>query len=67
VKLHVSVKRAIAISLPFVMLTIVLAAAAYEFFASSELNDDLLRWIFIGLFGLTISHILLIHLWHSAD
>lgn len=67
VKLHVSVKRAIAISLPFVILTILLAAGLYELFASSELNVDLLRWIFIGLFGLTMSHMLLIHLWHSAD
>jgi Brp/Blh family beta-carotene 15,15'-monooxygenase len=67
VKLHVSVKRAIAISLPFVILTIFLATALYELFASSELNVDLLRWVFIGLFGLTMSHMLLIHLWHSAD
>ncbi len=66
-KLRVSVKRAIAISLPFVILTIVLAAGLYELFASHELNTDLLRWIFIGLFGLTMSHMLLIHLWHSAD
>ena len=64
VKLHVSVKRAIAISLPFVILTIVLATGLYELFASRELNVDLLRWVFIGLFGLTMSHMLLIHLWH---
>jgi Brp/Blh family beta-carotene 15,15'-monooxygenase len=67
VKLRVSVRRAIVISLPFVILTIVLAAGLYELFASSEFNVDLLRWIFIGLFGLTMSHMLLIHLWHSGD
>ena len=67
VKLHGSVKRAIAISIPFVILTIILAAGLYELFASRELNIDLLRWIFIGLFGLTMSHMLLIHLWHRAD
>jgi Brp/Blh family beta-carotene 15,15'-monooxygenase len=67
VKLHVSVKRAIAISLPFVILTIVLAAGLYELFASDNLNADLLRWIFIGLFGLTMSHMLLVRLWHNAD
>jgi Brp/Blh family beta-carotene 15,15'-monooxygenase len=67
VKLRVSVKRAIVISLPFVILTIVLAAGLYELFGSSELSTDLLRWIFIGLFGLTMSHMLLIHLWHRSD
>ena len=66
-KLRVSVKRAIVISLPFVILTIVLAAGLYELFGSSRLSTDLLRWIFIGLFGLTISHMLLIHLWHRSD
>ncbi len=66
-KLHVSAKRAIAISLPFVILTIVLAAGLYELFASSNINADLLRWIFIGLFGLTMSHMLLVRLWHNAD
>ena len=67
VKLRVSVKRAIVISLPFVILTIVLAAGLYELFGSSELSTDLLRWIFIGLFGLTMSHMLLIHLWHRSN
>jgi Brp/Blh family beta-carotene 15,15'-monooxygenase len=67
VKLHVSVKRAIVISLPFVILTIVLAAGLYDLFGTGELNIDLLRWIFIGLFGLTMSHMMLIHLWHSSD
>jgi Brp/Blh family beta-carotene 15,15'-monooxygenase len=67
VKLNVSVKRAIVISLPFVVLTIVLAAGLYELFGTSEINIDLLRWIFIGLFGLTMSHMMLIHFWHGSD
>ena len=65
--LHMSLKRAIVISMPFVILTIILAAGLYHLYASSELNVDLIRWIFIGLFGLTMSHMLLIHLWHRSD
>jgi Brp/Blh family beta-carotene 15,15'-monooxygenase len=67
VKLHVSIKAAITISLPFVIFTTVLAAVLYQFYGSSDLNVDLLRWIFIGLFGLTMSHVWLIHLWHGSD
>lgn len=67
VKLNVNVKRAIVISLPFVIITVVLAAGLYELFGTSEINIDLLRWIFIGLFGLTMSHMMLIHLWHGSD
>jgi Brp/Blh family beta-carotene 15,15'-monooxygenase len=66
VKLNVSVKRAIVISLPFVVLTIVAAVSLYGLFGTRELNIDLLRWIFIGLFGLTMSHMILVHLWHSS-
>ncbi|MEZ7907845.1 MAG: Brp/Blh family beta-carotene 15,15'-dioxygenase [Pseudomonadales bacterium] len=66
-KLNVSIKSAIAISMPFVILTIVLAAGFYPLYATSELNVDLLRWIFIGLFGLTMSHMLLIHFWHDSN
>jgi Brp/Blh family beta-carotene 15,15'-monooxygenase len=66
VKLNVSVKRAIVISLPFVVLTIVAAVSLYELFGTRELNIDLLRWIFIGLFGLTMSHMILVHLWHRS-
>ena len=67
VKLHVSIKAAITISLPFVIFTTVLAAVLYQFYGNSDLNVDLLRWIFIGLFGLTMSHVWLIHLWHGSD
>jgi hypothetical protein len=67
VELGVSIKRAVIISLPFVILTIILGAVMYEFFGSDKLSNDLLRWIFIGLFGLTVSHMVLIHLWHGSD
>lgn len=66
-KLHLSLKRAIAISMPFVILTIVLGAGLYQFYGTNELNIDLIRWVFIGLFGLTMSHMLLIQLWHNSD
>lgn len=66
-KLGVSVKQAIVISVPFVILTIVLALGLYELYATKELNTDLLRWVFIGLFGLTMSHMLLIHIWHGSE
>ena len=66
-KLNVSIKSAIAISMPFVILTIVIAAGFYQLYATSELNVDMLRWIFIGLFGLTMSHMLLIHFWHGSN
>jgi Brp/Blh family beta-carotene 15,15'-monooxygenase len=67
VKLHVSMKRAVVISLPFVIFTIVLASGVYKMFGTSEINIDLLRWVFIGLFGLTMSHMVLINLWHGSD
>jgi Brp/Blh family beta-carotene 15,15'-monooxygenase len=67
VELGVSIKRAVIISLPFVILTIILGAVMYEFFGNDKLSNDLLRWIFIGLFGLTVSHMVLIHLWHGSD
>jgi Brp/Blh family beta-carotene 15,15'-monooxygenase len=67
VELGVSIKRAVIISLPFVILTIILGAVMYEFFGSDKLSNDLMRWIFIGLFGLTVSHMALIHLWHGSD
>jgi Brp/Blh family beta-carotene 15,15'-monooxygenase len=65
-ELQLSVSKAIILSLPFVALTIVLAAILFEFFGVNDVNVDLLRWIFIGLFGLTMSHMLLINLWHRS-
>jgi Brp/Blh family beta-carotene 15,15'-monooxygenase len=64
--LRVSLVKVIVISLPFVFLTLLFAWVLFETGASDALHTDLLRWIFIGLFGLTMSHMLLIHLWHRA-
>lgn len=64
--LKVSMKRALLIGLPFVLLTLVLAIGTFAWLGSGTMNVDLLRWIFIGLFGLTMSHMGLIHFWHRS-
>lgn len=67
VKLGLSVRKAVIISLPFVLLTLILAAVLFKLVGTHELNVTLLRWIFIGLFGLTMAHMLLINLWHRSQ
>jgi Brp/Blh family beta-carotene 15,15'-monooxygenase len=64
--LNTSVKKTLVLSLPFVILTLVLAVALYLWLGSGVLSIDLLRWVFIGLFGLTTSHMMLISIWHSS-
>ncbi|MFT5542447.1 MAG: Brp/Blh family beta-carotene 15,15'-monooxygenase [Glaciecola sp.] len=65
--LNTSVKRAVMLSLPFVLLTLLLATGFYVWLGSGVLSVDLLRWIFIGLFGLTTSHMILISVWHKSQ
>ncbi len=65
--LRLSKLRAILYSLPFVILTLVLAYVASWFLSSNTISVDVLRWVFIGLFGLTLAHMCLIHLWHSHN
>ncbi|MFT4654943.1 MAG: Brp/Blh family beta-carotene 15,15'-monooxygenase [Patiriisocius sp.] len=69
--LNITLTKAIIISVPFVLLTLLLAATLYIGFTSSgnaiEINTALLRWVFIGLFGLTMSHMLLISAWHRVN
>jgi Brp/Blh family beta-carotene 15,15'-monooxygenase len=64
--LRLSFVKVIVISLPFVLLTLLLAWVLFALVASDDIDTELLRWIFIGLFGLTMSHMLLIHLWHRV-
>ncbi|MFQ3206158.1 MAG: Brp/Blh family beta-carotene 15,15'-monooxygenase [Glaciecola sp.] len=64
--LSVSFARAIVVSLPFVLLTLILAGVLFKLIATEDIDVGLLRWTFIGLFGLTMSHMLLIHLWHRS-
>jgi Brp/Blh family beta-carotene 15,15'-monooxygenase len=64
--LKLSFVKVIVISLPFVILTLLLAWVLFAVVASDAIDTELLRWIFIGLFGLTMSHMMLIHLWHRT-
>lgn len=67
VKLEISVHKALIIGLPFVLLTLILAAVLLKLGGTGELNIILLRGVFIGLFGLTMAHMLLISLWHRSQ
>lgn len=66
--LNIDMSKAMMRSLPFVMLTLVLAVGVYGWTSahnySIEPGSALLRWVFIGLFGLTMSHMILIDFWH---
>jgi Brp/Blh family beta-carotene 15,15'-monooxygenase len=64
--LRLSFARVIVVSLPFVLLTLLLAGSLFKLIATEDIGVGLLRWTFIGLFGLTMSHMLLIHLWHRS-
>jgi len=64
--LNTSVTKAILLSLPFVLLTLIMGVGLYVWLGSGVLSVDLLRWIFIGLFGLTTSHMMLISIWHRS-
>jgi Brp/Blh family beta-carotene 15,15'-monooxygenase len=64
--IRVSFVKVIVVSLPFVILTVLLAGILFKLIATEDINVGLLRWTFIGLFGLTMSHMLLIHLWHRS-
>jgi Brp/Blh family beta-carotene 15,15'-monooxygenase len=64
--LRLSFIKVIVISLPFVLLTLLLAWVLFAVFANDAIDTELLRWTFIGLFGLTMSHMMLIHLWHRT-
>jgi Brp/Blh family beta-carotene 15,15'-monooxygenase len=66
-ELGLSTKRAFLVSLPFVLLTIFLGIFVFMRFGNEGLNVNFLRLIFIGLFGLTMSHMLLVHLWHKSS
>lgn len=64
--LQFSVKQAFLASIPFVALSIFIAFGFYHWFGSDNLNNDILRWVFVGLFGLTMSHMLLVSIWHRS-
>lgn len=61
--LSVSLKRAIWLSLPFVFLTIFGAFFIAWTGPQRWVNTALLQYLFIGLFGLTVAHMLLTEHW----
>ncbi len=66
-KLEYSPRQCYIKSLPILALTLVIALCGYYFFNSGKVNQDILRWVFIGLFALTIPHICLITLWYRSS
>jgi Brp/Blh family beta-carotene 15,15'-monooxygenase len=70
-KLDITLTRAIVLSIPFVLLTVFIGMACYILIEQTgvqlALDTALLRWLFIGLFGLTMAHMLLVNFWHRAQ
>jgi Brp/Blh family beta-carotene 15,15'-monooxygenase len=64
--LGIKLSKLVIISLPIVVLTLVIAIILYKIYGTADITNDLLRWIFIGLFGLTMSHMALISFWHRS-
>ena len=62
--LQFSLTEALRKSAIFVVLTLIFAYIAYYFYGSGDIDTDLVRMVFIGLFGLTVSHMSLITVWH---
>lgn len=54
-------------SLPMFALTLLIAVPGFLLFQSGELSQDIIRWIFIGLFALTIPHIGIITTWYRSS
>lgn len=51
-------------SLPILFLTVLCGGVSYWLFASAGLSTNLIRWLFIGLFALTLPHMALITYWN---
>lgn len=65
-KLEYSIRQCFIRSLPILVLTLIITFLGYYLFNTGQANQDILRWIFIGLFALTIPHICLITLWYQS-
>jgi Brp/Blh family beta-carotene 15,15'-monooxygenase len=69
-KLNITLTRAFVRSIPFVLLSVLIGLACYILLLQADvqliLSTVLLRWLFIGLFGLTIAHMLLVSIWHRT-
>ncbi len=62
--LNVSLKSSLVLSLPLTFISVCIAYLVYFYNASDSVNIDLIRWVFIGLFGLTVSHMSVVYFWH---
>ncbi len=65
-KLEYSPQQCYLRSLPILVMTLVIALSGYYLFNTGKADQDILRWVFIGLFALTIPHICLITLWYRS-
>ncbi|GAB56151.1 hypothetical protein GPUN_2036 [Glaciecola punicea ACAM 611] len=70
-KLNIDISRAVLLSIPFVLATMFIALGVYygvsQYRGGLSINTVILRWVFIGLFGLTMSHMILISVWHRHE
>jgi len=65
-KLEISSLRCYRKSLPILILTLIVAGLSFILFHSEEIPQDMIRWLFIGLFALTIPHVCLITFWYRS-
>ena len=65
-KLEYSPQQCYLRSIPILVMTLVIALSGYYLFNTGKADQDILRWVFIGLFALTIPHICLITLWYRS-
>ncbi|GGW51881.1 beta-carotene 15,15'-dioxygenase, Brp/Blh family [Alishewanella tabrizica] len=64
--LKLTLYRAVWLSLPFVIATLLAAALIAQIKTTPFITADILQYVFIGLFGLTVSHMLLIETWQAV-
>lgn len=64
--LNLTLRRALYVSLPFVILTLLGVLLVAQVSKTGVFTSDILRYIFIGLFGLTVSHMLLTEKWRQV-
>jgi Brp/Blh family beta-carotene 15,15'-monooxygenase len=62
---QVSLKKVFVISAPVVLLSVALSLLIPYFFPNTNFESNIYRIIFISLFGLTMSHMLVISYWHK--
>ena len=66
-KTGLNTKKLLGISFPIVATTFVLALFFWLILSPSILEQGIYKMVFIGLFGLTVAHMLVIHLWNRQS